>query len=290
MTFDMIIGNDTLGYFDNMRINYRKNTVEILTLSIFKIINSSKATIEENTIIEPHTEQLIQINTDIKDKTAFFVNKEKWKQDNQLQYIKSPIKETILEHINGIIEENEHRLVIKGEELIPEEIQLDNIPEFPRQQKTLYYNELMTLVKIDTTNVSKQNIQKIRNLIWKYRHIFHDYDGKPGRYNELDTMKIKLKDINYEPKRIRAGRLPKEKEKAMKEQLEILLNNDMIEPSRSPYLSRALLVKKKNGEYRFVVDFRELKLQLMKQSNYIPRMEDIMQEAVGNKFHTVMVF
>uniref|UniRef100_A0A0K0FFN6 RNA-directed DNA polymerase n=1 Tax=Strongyloides venezuelensis TaxID=75913 RepID=A0A0K0FFN6_STRVS len=103
-------------------------------------------------------------------------------------------------------------------------------------------------------------------------------------------MKIKLKDINYEPKRIRAGRLPKEKEKAMEEQLEILLNNDMIEPSRSPYLSRALLVKKKNGEYRFIVDFRELNLQLMKQSNYIPRIEDIMQEAVGNKFHTVMDF
>uniref|UniRef100_A0A0N5BFS5 RNA-directed DNA polymerase n=1 Tax=Strongyloides papillosus TaxID=174720 RepID=A0A0N5BFS5_STREA len=101
---------------------------------------------------------------------------------------------------------------------------------------------------------------------------------------------IKLKNINCEPKRIRAGRLPKEKEKAMKEQLEILLNNDMIEPSRSPYLSRALLVKKKNGEYRFVVDFRELNLQLMKQSNYIPRIEDIMQETIGNKFHTVMDF
>uniref|UniRef100_A0A0K0G3A2 RNA-directed DNA polymerase n=1 Tax=Strongyloides venezuelensis TaxID=75913 RepID=A0A0K0G3A2_STRVS len=308
----MIIGNDTLGHFDNVRINYRKNTVEIPKLGIFKIINSSKVTIEENTIIVPHTEQLIQINTDIKEKTAFFVNKEKWKQSNHLLTIhqianvhentysiyiqnigRNPLKlkkETILEHINGIIQESKHRLVIKGEELISEEIQLDNIPEFPRQQKTLSYDKLITLVKIDTTNVSKQNIQKIRNLIWKYRHIFHNYDGKPGRYNGLDTIKIKLKNINYEPKRIRAGRLPKEKEKAMEEQLEILLNNDMIEQSRSPYLSRALLVKKKNGEYRFVVDFRELNLQLMKQSNYIPRVEDIMQEAVGNKFHTVMDF
>uniref|UniRef100_A0A0N5BIK4 Transposase n=1 Tax=Strongyloides papillosus TaxID=174720 RepID=A0A0N5BIK4_STREA len=124
-------------------------------------------------------------------------------------------KGTILGHITGIIEDNENRLLIKEEELILEEIQLDNIPEFPRQQKTLSYDELMKLVKIDTTNISKNNIQKLKNLIWKYCHIFHDYDGKSERYNGLDTMKIKLKDINYEPKRIRAGRLPKEKEKAM---------------------------------------------------------------------------
>lgn len=89
---------------------------------------------------------------------------------------------------------------------------------------------------------------------------------------------------------MRAGRLPKDKEKAMEEQLELLIKNDMIEPSRSPYLSRALLVKMKNGEYRFVVDFRELNLQLIKQSNYIPRIKDIMSEAGGKKYHTVMDF
>lgn len=43
----------------------------------------------------------------------------------------------MLGYINGIIEDNEDRLIIKGEELIPEEIQLDNIPEFPRRQKQL---------------------------------------------------------------------------------------------------------------------------------------------------------
>lgn len=37
-----------------------------------------------------------------------------------------------------------------------------------------------------------------------------------------------------------------------------MLNSDMIEPSRTPYLSRINLVKKKNNEWRFVVDFRAI--------------------------------
>lgn len=38
----------------------------------------------------------------------------------------------------------------------------------------------MKLVNIDTTNLSENSIKKLKYLIWKYRDIFHDYDGKPG--------------------------------------------------------------------------------------------------------------
>lgn len=75
MTFDMILGNDTLLQFDNLKINYRKNNIEIPQLGIFKFINSEKAILEENTIIEPNSEKIIFINTKVKSSTAFFVKK-----------------------------------------------------------------------------------------------------------------------------------------------------------------------------------------------------------------------
>ena len=40
-----------------------------------------------------------------------------------------------------------------------------------------------------------------------------------------------------------------------------ILQNDIIEPAASPWASNVLLVRKANGQLRFFVDYRQLKLQ-----------------------------
>uniref|UniRef100_A0A0K0EF50 Reverse transcriptase domain-containing protein n=1 Tax=Strongyloides stercoralis TaxID=6248 RepID=A0A0K0EF50_STRER len=70
---------------------------------------------------------------------------------------------------------------------------------------------------------------------------------------------LKLQTLPHEiPKPIRTPRYTVEKEKEIEKQVNDMLNSDMIEPSRTPYLSRINLVKKKNNEWRFVVDFRAI--------------------------------
>jgi len=54
----------------------------------------------------------------------------------------------------------------------------------------------------------------------------------------------------------------------------------VIEESRSPWVSPAVLVKKKDGSLRFCVDFRKLNSVTKKDSYPLPRIEDILNPVV----------
>ena len=55
-----------------------------------------------------------------------------------------------------------------------------------------------------------------------------------------------------------------------------------IRPSSSPWSSPVLLIKKKDGDYRFVVDYRKLNSITMKDSFPIPIIESTLQQLAGN--------
>lgn len=118
-------------------------------------------------------------------------------------------------------------------------------------------------LKIETvdTEVSMGNVnpqltpsmqQDIDDLCSKYTDVFSD---KPGRTTILEHD-IKVKSTvpfarKYYP-------IPAHLTKVFDEEVQSLLDLGIIEPSTSNYSSPALLVKKKEGNYRLVVDFRTL--------------------------------
>ncbi len=56
-----------------------------------------------------------------------------------------------------------------------------------------------------------------------------------------------------------------------------MLSNAIIEPSNGEWMSRVLLVRKKNGRWRFCVDYRDLNLVTVKDVYNLPRMDDILE-------------
>uniref|UniRef100_A0AAF5DM36 Integrase catalytic domain-containing protein n=1 Tax=Strongyloides stercoralis TaxID=6248 RepID=A0AAF5DM36_STRER len=76
------------------------------------------------------------------------------------------------------------------------------------------------------------------------------------------------------------------KKKEIEKQVNDMLNSDMIEPSCTPYLSIINLVKEKNNEWRFVVDFRAINKIIQPQSHHIPRIDSILDKASGKLFYT----
>jgi hypothetical protein len=69
-----------------------------------------------------------------------------------------------------------------------------------------------------------------------------------------------------------------DKEQAMYQLIQEFLQAGLISESYSPYAAPAILVKKKDGSYRFVVDYKKLNLITIKDSSPLPNMEDALRK------------
>ncbi|GBN73387.1 Transposon Ty3-I Gag-Pol polyprotein [Araneus ventricosus] len=66
------------------------------------------------------------------------------------------------------------------------------------------------------------------------------------------------------------------------------LKEDVIQPSDSPWSSPVVLVKKKNGEWRFCVDYRRLNKITKKDVYPLPRIDDALDCLSGAKIFSMM--
>ena len=89
-----------------------------------------------------------------------------------------------------------------------------------------------------------------------YKDIFAKDGDKPGRTDVLEH-RIDL-ETNAKPFKIPARRAPIHLEKEVGDQVSNLFGQKIIENSSSEFSSPPVLVKKKDGTFRFCVDYRKL--------------------------------
>ena len=73
---------------------------------------------------------------------------------------------------------------------------------------------------------------------------------------------------------------------ASRAEIELLLENDMMEPSKSPWACVVVISKKKRGQLRFCCNFRSLNTMTISDPYPIPRIDESLSKLGDAKFFT----
>ncbi|KAG1040488.1 hypothetical protein G6F43_012278 [Rhizopus delemar] len=130
------------------------------------------------------------------------------------------------------------------------------------------------IARLEIGDIKEPIKEDLFTLLNKYKHIFDWESDTIGRTN-LMSHKIILEEntlpISHRPYRIS----PLESEHLQKE-LDKYCKLGVISPSNSPWAAPVILVKKKNGDYRMVIDYRKLNAKTKKDAYPLPRIDDLL--------------
>jgi Reverse transcriptase (RNA-dependent DNA polymerase)/RNase H-like domain found in reverse transcriptase/Integrase zinc binding domain/Retroviral aspartyl protease len=142
---------------------------------------------------------------------------------------------------------------------------------------------LMEEIKIH--NIPNQEQKKIKNLCAEFHNTFY-LTGDDLSTNNFYKQSITL--IDNTPSYVKNYRLPHSQKSDIEEQIKQMLNEKIIEHSVSPFNSPLLVVPKKGGESRVVVDFRKLNKKIFGDKFPLPRIEEILDQLGRAKFFSIL--
>ncbi|SAL96908.1 hypothetical protein [Absidia glauca] len=144
------------------------------------------------------------------------------------------------------------------------------------EQQPLDINQMEKLQVGDVPSDIRESLLK---LLSEFQDVFDWHNDRMGRTTLLDH-EILLKE-NTPPIRHRPYRMAPVEQEYLKKELDRLCDLGIIKPANTPFTAPIILVKKKNGDYRMVVDYRKLNAQTKVDAYPLPKIDDLIDE-LGN--------
>ncbi|UYV63435.1 hypothetical protein LAZ67_2004061 [Cordylochernes scorpioides] len=156
----------------------------------------------------------------------------------------------------------------------------------------LFQEEEMWTTKLDQkieamidSNLTEDQQNKMMNVLKKFSNVF-DFSGKsqPAR----SKIKHKIDTGDHAPTKQRPYRVSGMERKIIQQEVDRMMKQDIIQFSESPWSSPVVLVKKKNGSWRFCVDYRRLNKITKKDVYPLPRVDDALDNLSGARYYSSM--
>ena len=136
-------------------------------------------------------------------------------------------------------------------------------------------------LNLNSCGLSHQEKERVVRLIQKHDDVFSKGDFDVGYCTEVPH---KINTTDDQPINQPYRRIPPHYVKEVKDTLQQLLDQGIIEPSSSPYASPVVLVKKKDGSLRICVDYRQLNKKTVKDAFPLPRIDESLEALSGSVY------
>jgi hypothetical protein len=129
--------------------------------------------------------------------------------------------------------------------------------------------------------LTKNENEKFREFMKQYQDLFVWSSDEFGR---TSVIKHSIDTGDSKPVKQRFYRTSYQNQQFIKEEIQRMLRNGLILPSKSQWTSPVVVVEKKNGKKRLCVDYRKLN-SVTKKDNYpLPRVDDMLETLSGSKY------
>jgi transposase InsO family protein len=153
-----------------------------------------------------------------------------------------------------------------------------------REKITDLPEELSAIVDRIEWQIEEKDKRKLEELLSKYRDIFA-LSGEPLGRTGMVTHGI---ETTASPIRQAPRRIPMHQVEMVEEEMKKMMDSGVIRPSKSPWASPVVIVKKKDGTCRFCVDFRRLNDVTVKDAYPLPRIEDSLDVLQGSSLFSTL--
>ena len=139
-------------------------------------------------------------------------------------------------------------------------------------------------VDLSKSNLSGEQKSRLLKLLEQFRELFVSDDHALGR-TSMVTHKIKT---TGPPIQQPLRRLPESLKAVVHKELESMQNKGVVRPSCSPWASPMVLIRKKDGKWRFCVDYRKLNSVTERDAFPLPRVDATLDSLAGSKLFTTL--
>ena len=144
---------------------------------------------------------------------------------------------------------------------------------------------LEEMIQRASPNIKPSTREGLRRILLELQEVFACTGGKWGR-NGRCRHRINVQ--GHRPVKLPPRRYPLAQREIVEEELKKMIENDIIEPSSSPWASNVVLVKKKDGSVRFCVDYRKLNAVTKKDAYPLPHIGDTLDSLAGSKWFSCL--
>lgn len=135
-----------------------------------------------------------------------------------------------------------------------------------------------TLRDNEGTKLSDVQRNTVNKMINNHKDVFNEV-GPATKETEH-----RIETLNHLPVASAPYRLPAAKREALKKEIQVMIDTDVIEESESPWASNVVMKLKPNGKWRICIDYRRLNEVTIADKYPLPLIDDLLQDARGTLF------